>query len=138
MASGEIPCSYQDLKNEYANVENLIPAERKQQRAHISQGGGELHDPWATKAERHIVRDLKKFATPLHLSDFQDLSSLTDLKVYKVLEILNRMNFAEKGDKFDAEADRYRLMYLEELEGIPVETTDGANVSSYVGLTRVS
>ncbi len=120
---------------------NIIPTKRKQDLPFLRAGGGELHDPWATIAEATIVRDLKKYSTPIQLLDIRNLSSLTHVKGYKVMELLYRVARKEKGDKFDMEAEHYRMEYADEMASMPFEVTsaDGfANVNAQIGVTRCS
>lgn len=139
-----IPCAWTDLEDIYANVGNIIPTKRKQLLPYLRGGGGELHDPWAVIAEATIVRDLKKFSTPMRLDDINNLDSLRYLKCYKVLELLFRMNRKEEGDKFDIEYKHFRLEYSDELENHPYETNGtfeglgGANVALSTGIIRGS
>lgn len=140
MSAGSIPCTENNIRVKYSNFKNLIPPWRKgdNNEPNILAAGGELCDPWFEEAEREIVRDLRKFSTPVTLSDFSNLSDLTQLKAYKVLELLFRTNFKDEGDKFQIEADRYAAKYASELESLPVITPDGANYSLGGGITRTS
>lgn len=136
MASGSIPCTFENLYPKYANVENLVPANRKSARGNIEAAGGELYDPWFDEAEKRILRDLRKFQVPIMLTDFLNLADLSQLKALKTLELLFRTNFKEGEDKFKIEADRYAAEYTDELETIPVITRDGANYSLGGGVVR--
>ncbi len=137
MASGQIPCTGpDDLLPKYSNVENLVPHWRKSERGNILAAGGELYDPWFLEAEKKIIRDLRKFQKPLQLSDFANLADLSQLKALKTLQLLFRTNFKEGEDKFKIDHDLYAAEYTDELETIPVLTTDGANYTLGGGVVR--
>jgi hypothetical protein len=136
MASGQIPCTEDNLRVKYGNVENLVPSWRKERRSSIDAAGGEIYDPWFLDAEKIIARDLRKFQKPLKFEDFGNLEDLSQLKSYKTLELLFRMNIKQPGDKFAVDADYNAAQYQQELESIPVLTPDGANYTPGGGLVR--
>lgn len=136
MASGQIPCTEDKLRRKYGNVENLVPSWRKDRRQSIDAEGGEIYDPWFDEAEAIITRDLRKFDKPLSFGDFQNVADLSQLKAFKTLELLFRMNIKQPGDKFDADAIYNAAQYQQELESLPVITLDGANYSPGGSLVR--
>lgn len=147
MATGRIPCNEQDLLACYANAYNLVPTWQKDKRqqflvmaAEIADiyAKPEVYDPWFTKAERQIARDLLKLSTPVRLEDFASLADLSELKAFKTLELLFRTNYKDPTDKFAADALYYNSQYLNELEALPIITLEGANVSGGGGLSRRS
>ena len=147
MATGKIPCNEDRLRSRYSNCENLVPTWRKDTRGQILAEAAsiadpyakpELYDPWFADAESDIVRDLKKMSTPLRLEDFANIGDLTQLKVFKTLELLFRTNSKDPTDKFTADAIRFNADYMNELEALPIITLEGANVSGGVGISRRS
>jgi len=147
MATGRIPCNEDRLRSRYSNCENLVPTWRKDRRAQILAEAAsiadpyakpELYDPWFLDAEADIVRDLKKLSSPVRLEDFSNLGDLTQVKVFKTLELLFRTNSKDPTDKFAADALFYNGQYLNELEALPIMTVDGANISGGGGLSRRS
>ncbi len=140
-AANRIPLPWSYMENLYPNIIHLIPGKRKQDLPHLRAGGGYLHDPWATLAETQIIRDMRKYATPIHLSEVRDLSSLSHLKGYKVMELLYRASRKEKGDKFDEEYNHFRMEYADELASMPFEVAGdegSANVQQAIAVTRCS
>jgi len=147
MATGRIPCNEEHLLSRYSNCENLVPTWRKIKRPQLLVEAAaiadpyakpELYDPWFRDAEADIVRDLRKLSQPVRLEDFADLADLSQLKVFKTLELLFRTNYKDPTDKFAADALFYNSQYLNELESLPIITIDGANVSGGGGLSRRS
>lgn len=136
MSVGLIPCSHQDLWVKYTNIKNLIPASYKEACASIVANGGEIYDPWFKEAEKVIARDLRKFQTPVELSQVSNLSDLTQLKAYKTLELLFRSDFLEEKDKFKILADHYASEYAEELLGLPLDLGGGENYTLGGGIVR--
>lgn len=147
MATGRIPCNEDLLLVRYSNVYNLVPPYQKDKRqqflvmaASIADiyAKPEVYDPWFMAAESDIVRDLRKLSQPVTLDDFATLGDLSQLKVFKTLELLFRTNSKDPTDKFAADAVRFNADYLNELEALPIITIDGANVSGGGGLSRRS
>jgi len=137
MSTGRIPCTEQDIQTKHAKWINLVPSWRKAQVTPEMQADGRLLDPWFLDAERDIITDLLKFGTPIRLGDFADLSDLTQIKAYKVLELLCRSNTLHGDDKNQNQADYFAAKYASELETMPVRTVGGAQVVLSGSLVRV-
>lgn len=134
----QIPCSEANLRVKYANVMNLIPAWVKAQASTLAAENKTIYDSFFEEAEIILITDLKKFAKPLRVTDFANLTPLTQLKAYKTLELLFRQNCQQEGDKWDRQCQYYEAQYEQMLRTMPVETPDGANYSPVGGLTRSS
>ncbi len=124
-AHGQIPCRDSDVAEYCTTFLNLIPAERKKLRGSIEAANENYCDPWFTRAEHLIARDLRKSA--LTIGHFTNKEDLNDLKCYKTLELLYRANFLEEGDKFHVQAEHWAAQYAQELESLPMITDDDAN-----------
>lgn len=136
MADDLIPCAETDLKNKEWFVRNKVPQEHRDDENNILANGGTLYDLWLEEAERILVNDLLKFGKPIRLEDIESLAQLTDLKAYKTLELLFRMNVKEENDVNDKRSIYFMGLYQNELAALPLKLQSGAQIVMQTRLIR--
>lgn len=134
--SGRIPCTEDNLKVGEWYVRHKVPQERRDDEGNIVAMGGTIYDPWLLAAEEEIVNDLLKFKQPVRLDDLDNVGQLTPLKVFKVLELLFRLNVKETGDVNDKRAEYFCSKYSNELTALPAKIWGQAQIIMQNGLVR--